>query len=293
MINDDKIGIVTVTYNSEKCIEDFFDTLSNQTYTNLILYVVDNKSSDNTLAKCKEYEKKLSFPVKYILNDDNYGVAKGNNIGLSNALSDSCSYVLFSNNDVKLKSDTVENLYIGLNQFQTSFAAPKIFFFDTNKLWFAGGKFNKHNVGFIHIGYGKEDDDTYNKPMLTEYAPTCFLLVKSNVFDEIGIMDEKYFCYYDDADFMFRAKNNGYKVAYIPSSVLEHKEGFCTGKYSDFSIYYSYRNRTYFVHKYYKMPYLFFFFDLLYHYTVRFYKMRNNKHQWKLIRKALRDGYVL
>ena len=76
MKNKEKIGIVTVLYNSESVIKEFFETLALQTYDNLVLYVVDNNSPDTSVDECKKYESKLPFQVKYILNKENYGVEK-------------------------------------------------------------------------------------------------------------------------------------------------------------------------------------------------------------------------
>ncbi|MCR5837615.1 MAG: glycosyltransferase, partial [Lachnospiraceae bacterium] len=97
-----KIGIVTVLYNSSAVIKEFFQTLGEQNYKNMILYVVDNNSTDDSLQVCKEYENFLQIPVKYIINNENYGVAKGNNIGIKEAFNDNCDYILLSNNDIKL-----------------------------------------------------------------------------------------------------------------------------------------------------------------------------------------------
>ncbi len=82
---------------------------------------------------------------------------------------------------------------------------PKIFYYDTHKLWMAGGHMDNWRALGVHEGYNKEDAPQYNIAKQITYAPTCFMLVKKEVFDKIGIMDDKYFAYYDDTDFVFRA----------------------------------------------------------------------------------------
>jgi GT2 family glycosyltransferase len=72
----EKIGIVTVLYNSETVLEMFYDSLINQTYKDLILYIVDNNSPDNSLQKSKDLFSNCWFKVVFIENEDNYGVAK-------------------------------------------------------------------------------------------------------------------------------------------------------------------------------------------------------------------------
>ena len=286
-----KIGIVTVLYKSETVLEDFFRTLNEQSYKNFILYVIDNKSPDNSLNKSKELAKSVWFETKFIENDDNYGVAKGNNQGIEAALKDGCDYVLLSNNDVVLKPDTIEKLYIGLVENNSDMAVPKIYFYGTNLIWMAGGKITWYN-GFIkHFGYKKEDRGQFDRCNKTYYAPSCFMLIRREVFATIGMMDEKYFVYYDDTDFVYRARNK--KLVYIYSSILEHKESISTGINSDFTIYYLFRNRIYFAKKHRCFFYIFYIENLWYHYLIRSLKMINNRHQWKLILRAMQEGAVL
>jgi len=78
----EKIGIVTLLYNSEKVLEDFFNTLNIQTYKNFKLFVIDNQSPDNSLNKARELAKSVFFETHFIANSGNYGVAKGNNQGI-------------------------------------------------------------------------------------------------------------------------------------------------------------------------------------------------------------------
>jgi GT2 family glycosyltransferase len=293
MIFPEKIGIVTVLYNSGTVLDDFFNTLNTQIYDNFILYIIDNKSPDNSLLKSKELAQQVWFETKFIENNDNYGVAKGNNQGIEAALADDCKYVLLSNNDVALRPDTIEQLYKGLLETEADMAVPKIYFYGTNIIWAAGGKFNKIKGSVKHFGAGKKDDGQYDKSYEIEYSPTCFMLIKKEVFSIVGMMDEKYFVYYDDVDFLFRARMKNIKTVYIYTSVMEHKESISTGKYSDFTVYYVSRNKIYFIKKFRSYYYFVYILNLIYHYSVRKIKMINNKKQWKIIPTALYDGLSL
>ena len=125
-MNGKKIGIVTVLYNSESVLDDFFSTLERQSYKNFVLYVVDNKSPDNSLNKTKELAKSVSFETVIIENQQNDGVAKGNNLGIEKALADSCDYILLSNNDVVLYEDTILNLLMAAERNNDLVVVPKI-----------------------------------------------------------------------------------------------------------------------------------------------------------------------
>jgi GT2 family glycosyltransferase len=290
----EKIGIVTVLYKSETVLDDFFRTLNEQSYKNFILYVVDNKSPDNSLDKGKEFAKSVWFETKFIENDDNYGVAKGNNQGIEAALKDKCDYVLLSNNDVVLQVDTIEKLYLGLKGNNADMAVPKIYFYDTGLIWAAGGKFTRFNgAGVKHFGYNKENNKRYEKNYLINYAPTCFVIINKDVFIKIGMMDEKYFVYYDDVDFVYRTNQKKLKLFYINNSVILHKESTSTGKMSDFTLYYMLRNRIYFAKKHRRFFYILYIENIIWHFLIRNLKMIRNRHQWQLILKAMHDGVAL
>ncbi len=250
------IGIVTVLYNSESVLADFFDTLEAQTYRNFILYVVDNQSPDGSLALSRRLAGMKSFATVLIENAENEGVARGNNIGIKRALEDGCEYVLISNNDIVLKKNAIEALLDGLVLNRSLMAAPKIYFAGTNLFWCAGGTFHKRSGLNLHRGLHQPDTGQYDVPESISFAPTCFLLVHKEVFERVGLMDENYFVYWDDTDFVYRAViKQRIPLWYIPASVVHHKEGTSTGVLSDFSIRYQYRNLAYFALKNYSMLY--------------------------------------
>ena len=126
------IGIVTVLYNSETVVEEFFETLNNQTFKDFVLYVVDNNSPDNSLEKSKKLAKNCFFKTIFIENSDNYGVAKGNNIGIKKSLEDGCDYVLLSNNDIYLENNTIELLLKNVKNDNAKLAVPKIYYYNCN-----------------------------------------------------------------------------------------------------------------------------------------------------------------
>jgi GT2 family glycosyltransferase len=286
----EKIGVVTVLYKSETVLDNFFSTLNQQSYDNFILYVIDNKSPDDSLSLSKQLAKTVFFETKFIENDDNYGVAKGNNQGIKAALADSCDYVLLSNNDVVLKPDTIEKLYSGLQETGADMTVPKIYFYGTNLIWAAGGKFRKLTSTTIHIGSHKEDKRQYDKCYSIDYAPTCFMLIKKDVFSIVGVMDEKYFVYSDDTDFVYRAIVKKQKLFYIYNSTIEHKESTSTSIRSDFYYYYLFRNRIYFAKKHQYFYILLYYINIFYHYSIRNLKFLYNRHQWKLILNAIHEG---
>ena len=185
-MDDKKIGIVTVLYNSESVLDDFFYTLSKQSYRKFILYVVDNKSPDNSLAKTKELSKHVAFETVIIENQQNDGVAKGNNIGIEKALSDGCDYILLSNNDVVLYEDTISNLFVATEKHNDFVAVPKILIYYNKHIWFGGGEFDFKTFRVKHIGIDCPDSGLYNQEKYITYSPTCVMLIHKSVFETVG-----------------------------------------------------------------------------------------------------------
>lgn len=250
-----KIGIVTVLYNSEPVLEEFFQTLGEQTEKDFTLYIVDNASKDKSLELSRRLAETADFPCIFFAEKENWGVAKGNNIGIEAALADGCEYVLLSNNDIVLRPDTIENLLRGMKEMDADMAVPKIYYHDSGLIWCAGGRYRWLMGDTQHYGKLKPDDGQYNSVRYVDYSPTCFMLIKSEIFRQVGMMDEKYFVYFDDTDFVYRAvKKNGKKLAYIPSSTLRHKVSSCTEDGSEFSRYMNSRNVIYFARKHFQFP---------------------------------------
>ena len=106
MRDDCKVGVVTVTYNSQQVLPDFFASLWSQTHTNFVLYAVDNASSDDSvqLVRAEADER-----IRLIENASNVGVAAGNNIGITAARNDGCEYVLLLNNDTVFSGSLLAN----------------------------------------------------------------------------------------------------------------------------------------------------------------------------------------
>ena len=197
---NNKIGVVTVTYNSSDVLDDFLVSIKAQTHENFILYVIDNNSNDNTSELIENFDDSR---VVYIQNSDNKGVAAANNQGIAKAFEDSCDYILLLNNDTLFADDTFEKLLKGLQEEKVDIVVPKMYYFDKkNTIWFAGGNFDKtFQCNVDHIGFREEDNGQYDEVKEITYAPTCCMLFSKKVIEDVGMMDEKYFVYEDDVDF--------------------------------------------------------------------------------------------
>lgn len=288
-----KIGLVTVLFRSDEVLPDFFKSISQQTHKDYILYLVDNSESATTDAIISQCLKQ--YPVtayRHIKTGGNIGVAAGNNTGIKLSIGDNCSHVLILNNDIEIEQDFMFSKLLSLADAGESMIVPKIYYYDEKKIWMAGGYMDRWRALGVHYGYNKKDEPKYNIAKHVTYSPTCFMLVKKEVFDATGIMDEKYFAYYDDTDFVLRATRLGYKIWYEPSLELLHKVSSSVGTNSPFYVYYSNRNKIYFIRKNFKG--LQRYFSLLYTLISRiaFWLGFDKARKQKLV-QGLKDGFKM
>lgn len=287
MISEDKgkVGIVLVNYNGEKFQNDCIRTLKKSTYNNYEIIVVDNNSTDNSIKLLRE-----EFPNTVIIETgENTGVARGNNIGIKHALENKCEYVLLLNNDTEVDKEMLKKMVDKADQ--ETLVTCKMYYHDPdNLIWCAGGEIKWSKGTTLHYGEGKYDEFQFNESKYVEYTPTCCLLVHRSVFENIGLMDEKYFMYYDDTDFCVRVNRAGFKIWYEASALLWHKVSSSSGgSESPTSIYYGNRNRLYFIDKFYnrKLTVTSFYFLSR---SIKFLSMQS-RQQRKALVQSIKDYY--
>lgn len=243
-----KIGIVTVTYNSGKVLDQFLQSLANQTHANFVVYAVDNASQDDSIARMHAWNDER---LRLSGNKVNVGVAEADNQGIHSALADGCEYVLLLNNDIEFEPETLAVLAAEIDALDCDLLAPKILCEDRMHIWSAGGTF-KAFKGYLgsHTGEGEPDRGQYETRMQIRNAPGCCILVRTAVFAKIGMFDAKYFVYHEDADFLFRAWRAGLSMFYTPRARIFHKVSSLTGgSNSPFTIRYNARGHVYFMLK--------------------------------------------
>ena len=298
----DQVGLVTITYNSAKVLPSFLECVWKQTFSNFLLYVIDNASNDDTINILQEQKDDR---LRVILNKNNVGVAAGNNQGIKNAISDNCNQVLIINNDVEFEQFLLENLLVFQRKNKCSIVAPKIKYYNTqDTIWYAGSHFDLLK-GYlpVHRGMRKKDIGQFDSIKIVEYAPTCCVLLCKNVFLDVGYMDEKFFVYFDDVDFFYRVlKDKRHKLYYYPHAKFYHKVGSLTDSISqensnnyrgDFFLKQNIKNHIYFLKKIGGGLSYFFIFWFLFRNNIRFFISSNIRKDFStfiLINKAYLSG---
>ena len=289
-----RVGLVTVLYNSEDVLPDFFNSLAKQDYSAYWLYVIDNSPTDTSLKIAQELAAQYQIQnISFIRNAENMGVATGNNQGIRLALEAGSEYVLLLNNDIVFTNPLLLSRMVALADGNSeNMIVPKIYFYDTGLIWCAGGNFKRWRGTTSHRGGGLRDNEEFATDCYTECATTCFMLIRRAVFERIGLMDEKYFVYYDDTDFVWRANKTGFKLIYWAGGEVWHKVSSSTGGGSLFSAYYATRNRVYFIRK--QMGTLHKYAALTFTLLTRLVKMPQYRAAERtIIWQGIRDGFSM
>lgn len=287
------VAIVTVTYNAIRDLDDFFNCCNSQK-NNYELYCIDNLSTDGSKLKLEEIQDNRTHLT---FNNTNSGVATGNNQGICNAMDRGCEWVLLLNNDTIFGSELIINLIDFANKNNLKVAVPKILYAKpSNYIWYGGGHF-KMSRAFtgIHEHMDELDTGQCNTPKLVTYAPTCCMLIHRSVFEQVGLMDQSYFAYYDDTDFCLRLKKEKISIGYDPSCILIHKVGQSTGGAgSEFSVYHMVRNRLYYIRKHFGILAVFFWYPFFsIYYRIIYGIMKKNHRLYAACTKGLKDFWSM
>lgn len=235
-----KVYVIVLNWNGKEDTVECLESLRSTEYDNYQVVLVDNGSEDDSVKTVKE-----NFPeVEIVETGKNLGFAGGNNVGINYAIEKGAEYVFLINNDTTVNSKYLEKLVeVAESNPQIGLAGSKIFYQqEPDTIWFAGGKINWLKNKGEHIGLNQKDSPEYNKTKEVDYLTGCALLIKKEVIEKIGVLAEDYFLYYEDTDYSLRAKNAGYKIIYVPESVIYHKVSRSTKPGSAKYIYYHTRN---------------------------------------------------
>ncbi len=227
----------------------------------LDVILVDNGSTDGSVDKFKVQSAKFKVKVTILENKENLGFAEGNNVGIKYALENGADYICLLNNDTRVAPDfLIELLRVADSDERIGIAGGKIYFekgheFHKDRyekknlgrvIWYAGGKIDWRNVYASHRGVDEVDRGQYDQAAETEYVNGCLMLVKKEVFEKIGLLDPKYFLYFEENDFCQKAKKAGFKLFYAPKSIIWHLNAGSSGSGSSLHEYFLTRNRLLF-----------------------------------------------
>jgi len=217
-----KLAIIILNWNglndTIECILSIQEQLKLDTFK---IFLVDNNSSQNIDGI---YDYTHILPIEIIKLKDNIGFAAGNNVGLKRALREGFDLFLLLNNDTVFVDDSIYQLIAKMDEIEVIGIGGLVnyYYTDPNKIWQTGFRNN------LKTGINKpikEALSTSPKMIEVDYIPGSSFLIKRKVIETIGVLDWKYFAYFEENDYCVRAKKNGFKVAFLSNSKILHKVG--------------------------------------------------------------------
>ncbi|RYM06527.1 glycosyltransferase family 2 protein [Sporolactobacillus sp. THM7-7] len=243
-----RVAIIVLNWNDYDDTAECLKSLEWLNYPDFHVYLVDNHSSDHSFEKLQEENRRhpFQYDITFLESGANLGFAGGNNLAIKKAYNEGYDYFWLVNNDAVVTPDALTELVRTLEKDERAgIAGSKIYYYNSTKIWFAGGLVSLWTGQTHHIGLGEEDRGQYDKEQPVEYITGCSLLFKRALIDKIGLMREFYFLYYEETEWNIRARQAGFKVVYQPNSRVFHKVSTATGGEQNpdpFVAYYDLRN---------------------------------------------------
>jgi len=239
------VSIISVNYNTLTDTLEFLESARQLDYPAVEIIVVDNASRENPEAVIRE-----KFPeVKLIVSSVNLGFAGGNNLGLRVAAG---KYFLLLNNDTILFPGFLTTLVDFMESHpDAGMASPKVLYPDGKTIQYAGARrINALTGRGKRLGLFEQDHGQYDQIHKTDLGHGAALIVPKKVVDEVGMMPEIYFLYYEEHDWTEQVKRKGYAMYYVGTAKILHKESVSTGgDESPLKVYYLTRNRILFMRR--------------------------------------------
>jgi GT2 family glycosyltransferase len=277
------VAIILINWNNESDTAECLESCQALDYPDCSIIVVDNGSGDGSGRRLRE-----RFPgVEVIETGCNLGFAGGNNVGIRHALENRAGLVWLLNNDTVVDPGALTALIDVAERDRTvGMVGSKISYYEAHdKLWYAGGNLDDRTpYQCSHRGLNEEDRGQYDDTGETGFVTGCSLLVRREVIEQIGLLDEKLFLYFEDTDWGARARRSGWKLMYAPLSIVLHKASASLGGMeSPLMRYYLARNILYFIRKNYpRVFFRAFGFDLFQNVIVMVKKGRLSAAGWAL-----------
>lgn len=229
-MTDDGIRAVVVTYNSEHEIGGCLDALTHASEKyRLDVTVVDNGSSDGTLRILHE-----QHPSVQVIASTNLGYAHGCNLAVREVLENGrdCKAILILNPDATLCAGAIDQLA------EVLFSAPDTGGVSPHVVERSGGE----NLRLRTLMGSSMIDEPLagHNVAVTDRLHGCCMLLRPEVFQRIGFLDEHYFLYWEELDFGLRAIASGFKLLLCSDVVVYHR---CDSQERRHRIYYMWRNQ--------------------------------------------------
>lgn len=241
-----KTFVVIVNYHCQDLVSRCVQSLENSVNVGLSYVVVDNSVSDDFSRWETEHHPAIILRSNY-----NLGFAGGCNMGIKYALDRSADYILLINPDVRTEHDFLTPLITTLEDEHTvGIVGPKIVEDSPDRQIWIGDGVKTLNWWLGGPRHARDNRNEYGGEV--QYVPFlsgCCMLLRAQAVRQVGLMDERYFLYFEDADYVQRFLKAGWTVAYVAGAEILHAPSSTIGFQSEGYVYYFARNRIWFMRR--------------------------------------------
>lgn len=195
-------------------------TLAASTYPNQRTIVLDNASTDGSVEAIS-----TRFPqVQIVPLKENRGYAGNNNVGIVIALVQEADWVFVLNEDITLAPDCLEQL-INVAQSNPSIGivGPMVYHYDEPEIIQSGGGLLDRYWRPVHVGQNQPDRNQFPSSRMVDWISGCAILVRREVIEQVGALDDRFFYYWEETEWCMRARNKGWLIYHVPQAKIWHK----------------------------------------------------------------------
>ena len=225
------LTVVVVNWNGRGDLEDCLRSLRDSGYPALRVVMVDNGSEDDSVAWTRAH-----YPeVEILESGQNLRWAGGNNAALRRLLAQGYDgKVLLLNNDTIVPQGSLERLVTALDDEPAAWAAtPRICYaHDPARVWYDGGRIGRYSGWVRHEGIRQIAGRLNPNRRFVEYGTGCALLLAPRALAEVGLLDEGFFFYGEDADYCLRIAAAGGRILHEPRALVLHKVSASVGAHT-------------------------------------------------------------
>lgn len=221
-------SIIVLNYNGKKVLLQCMDSVLKTEYPNFEVILVDNHSSDGSIEEAEVLFKGLNI-VKIIKNPAPLFYTGGCNIGFNHSKG---KYILFLTNDTEVDANWLIEIHKAFQDKKVGAVSPKVlYYYDPGIIDNLG-----QNVDIFGFGFGrsnkKTDTKEYERPEEIFAANGVAIAVRRDLFELVGLFDDRYLFYYEDLDLSWRIRLCGFKIVTCPAARVFHKVSKTTRVFS-------------------------------------------------------------
>jgi GT2 family glycosyltransferase len=239
-----RVGVVVLNWNAYEDTRRCLRTVLASEYPDVVTVVVDNASTDGSWERLR-----AELPgLEMIRAERNLGYAGGNNLGIRRALERGAEFVYVINNDTEVPPDSIGRLVEAMAaDSRIGQVGPLVHDATCNRIGAVGGRVHWPSAEPRQIGHGEEDHGQYGEVADVEFVPGTAVLVRAAALEEVGLIPEHYFIYFEDVDWSLRFRAAGWRTVAEPAARILHYESSTMGRASPIKLYYQVRNNLRFL----------------------------------------------